>query len=126
MIKKVVKNKYEIFLQSAFENIDENPKKFWGLVGVKSKKAGIPKTVIHDNRLASEASEKAELFNDYFFQQFNKKKIMNDNNYFVNDNLCSISLSYMDVFKVMDGLDITKAQGCDGVPSYITNTVHLF
>ena len=50
-----------------FENIDVQPKKFWGLVGVKIKRAGIPKTLLHNDSIASEPGAKAELCNEYFF-----------------------------------------------------------
>ena len=45
-------------------------KKFWSHVKCNSKSSRLPETMHLDNRFRNKSSEKAELFNSYFYEQF--------------------------------------------------------
>ena len=48
----------------------KNPKRFWSFIKTKTKSKSIPPVVKFQNERASTASDKAELFNNFFLSQY--------------------------------------------------------
>ena len=66
-VRNLSRRKYSLFLNEAFENIDNHPKKFVSFVKLKNGQGSIPPTVFYEDSSASSPADKAELFNNYFF-----------------------------------------------------------
>jgi hypothetical protein len=121
-LKNTVTRKFNEFINEACDDIASNPKRFWGLVSNKarSSKQGIPDDIHYDNNHATEPLKQAELFNTYFFSQFNGSQfVLPTIQPFVNNNLCNINVNVNDVYKVLIKLNVNKAQGADGIPTII-------
>jgi hypothetical protein len=118
-LKNLVRVKHNQFLNSCFESIDTNPKRFWSMVSHKSKKGSIPHEVYLENDVAVDPQAKAKLFNEFFHSQFNGKtyEVPLNTRSFINDNLSYMSVSELDVYELLINLDVSKAHGPDGLPA---------
>jgi hypothetical protein len=117
-LRSMVNRKHSEYLDTCFDDINQNPKKFWGLVSQKTKKGSIPHKVNLNGTDATDPIDKANLFNRYFYSQFNSDHLLPPNNFpsFTNDNLRYLNLAEADVLNVLIKLDINKAYGPDGLP----------
>jgi hypothetical protein len=119
-VKKLVSLKYNQYVNHTFENIDSNPKRFWGLVSEKSKKKSIPAEMYYNNVYVSKPKDKAEAFSNFFYSSFNPNSYEPPGiRVFNNDNLRHLTLTVDEVYKVLNKLDHNKAYGPDGLPTIV-------
>ena len=57
-------------------------KEFWSHVKSNSKSSRLPETMHLDDTFRNKPSEKAELFNNYFYEQFSGPSIYNTHKFF--------------------------------------------
>jgi hypothetical protein len=122
-IKNLVKSKYNKFLNDAFSNINNEPKKFWSVVSnkAKHKKGSIPKEIYSGNIKSNDPYVKAQLFNKQFFNNFNSDQSLVEPGIseYVNLNLNNIQIQEYEVYEVLNNLDSGKAHGPDGIPIHV-------
>jgi hypothetical protein len=121
-LKNVTKTKYNDFINSACDESSLNPKRFWSVVSTKckTKKKTVPDTVYYGNEQASDLQSKANLFNKYFYEQFNNTDYdLPAVTSFVNDNLSNLIIDVSEVYEKLIKIDVNKAQGPDGIPTII-------
>jgi hypothetical protein len=121
-LKNATTQKFNDFVNKACEDVHNNPKRFWSVAStkLKSKKRSIPNEVFYEDMNESDSKGKADLFNSYFYSQFNTKTYkLPQLNSFVNDNLSNLYLNVTDVYSTLIRVDINKAQGIDGIPTII-------
>ena len=113
-IKKAIKTK----MRSNFDD-DSNPsfvtKKFWSFVKSSSNSTRIPDTVNLDGIFRSEPADKADIFNDYFCQQFSAPSNYNIDIDYSNDPLFDFYIDFRYVRKILSSLNPNKSQGPDGI-----------
>ena len=73
--------------------------------------------MFYNNKQASTDSEKAQLFNDYFYSVFSSsdQPINNFDTTPSSDTLHDIVISHTDVFDILTSLDTSKASGIDNI-----------
>ena len=118
-IKKNVKEK----MRSNF-NDESNPncltKKFWSYVKSSSNTSRIPDKVSCGGVFKSDPSGKANLFNDYFSEQFSRPSNYNiDIDFPANDHFINFRISSHTVHNILKSLDANKAFGPDGISGKI-------
>jgi hypothetical protein len=118
-LKRLVNKKHKEYLDECFDDIDNNPKKFWRVVNCKNNSKCIPENVFLGNECTSDPEMKVKLFNEYFQAQFNKNNYdpPSDCRAFVNNNLGNIVLVENDVYNVLINLNVNKAHGPDDIPT---------
>ena len=91
-------------------------KKFWKYVKSKTKSTRIPETVWYKNRFRNKTIDQANLFNEYFSNQFSQEShydkdidMRNDNN-FIN-----LKFHELDVLLLLKDINPSKAAGPDGI-----------
>ena len=91
-------------------------KKFWKYVKSKTKSTRIPETVWYKNRFRNKTIDQANLFNEYFSNQFSQEShydididMRNDNN-FIN-----LKFHELDVLLLLKNINPSKAAGPDGI-----------
>ena len=87
-------------------------KKFWAYVKSKTKSSRIPEVMKNNNRISSNNVDKANMFNDYFFEQFSNESTYDVDIDFSNDHI-DFSCTRMKQF--LDNININKAPGPDGI-----------
>jgi hypothetical protein len=121
-LKNLINKKYSQYVNEVFDDIAVNPKKYWGLVSIKSKRKckSVPNEVNFQGISTSDPSVKSQYFNDHFYNSFN------DNQYdkppvvsFMNNNLSYLVLSELEVFNVLSKIDGNKAYRSNDVPAII-------
>ena len=73
--KKLIRSKYNGYLNDLSKQISTNPKKFWNFHSSKTKTRRIPSALIKDengSQLIIDAFARANLFNDYFNSVFSQ------------------------------------------------------
>jgi hypothetical protein len=119
-LKNLINKKHSDYLNQCFDGLDTNPKKFWGLVSHKSKKGAIPHEMCYDDITSTDASDKANMFNQFFYSQYNSSKLQKPNvPVFNNLNLSHLNIAEIDVLNVLIKLDVSKAYGPDGLATII-------
>jgi hypothetical protein len=119
-LKKLCNKKYQDYINDTFLDMNEDPKKFWGMVNCKSKKSRIPDGMVYGSKVSTNTSEKIEMFNDYFYKSFNDKnyELPTVHNK-VHPDLGQLTLEIVDVQKAMENVNINKAVGHDGIPNVV-------
>ena len=90
-------------------------KKFWSYVKLKSKSTRIPETVRHGNCIRTNAADQANLFNDYFHEQFSEESHYDINIDFTNDQFFNLKFHTRDIFNILSHINSSKAAGPDGI-----------
>ena len=90
-------------------------KRFWTHVKSKSKSTRIPETVRYGSRIRSNLTDQANLFNDYFYQQFTVESDYNIDINFDRDQFYDLKFSRQDVFLILRNINSNKAAGPDGI-----------
>ena len=109
------KANYEAWLIRNYSN--SNNHKIFHYISTLKGHAGLPAEVCYGEQTASVDSEKARLFNEYFFSVFLKDEHSGltcppiDNTHLLQD----IEISTTEVHEILSTLDITKAPGIDGI-----------
>ena len=90
-------------------------KKFWAHVKSKSKSTRIPAVMKNENKISSNELDKANMFNEFFLDQFSNESTYNVGIDFSNDDLFDIDFSCTRVKQFLDNVNINKAPGPDGI-----------
>ena len=69
----------------------------------------------NNNRISSNNLDKANMFNDYFFEQFSNESTYDVHIDFSNDDMFDIDFSCTRVKQFLDNININKAPGPDGI-----------
>ena len=98
-------------------------KKFWSHVKSNSKSSRLPETMHLDDTFRNKPSEKAELFNNYFYEQFSGRSNYNTHIDFSNDQVFDIDFNRNRVHKHLSNINSNKASGPDGIHGKILKIV---
>ena len=90
-------------------------KQFWSHVKTKSKSCRIPEILKHNGTISSHNTTKANMFNDYFHEQFSHISGYNVEIDFSEDELFDIDFSCTRIKQILDKININKAAGPDGI-----------
>ena len=99
-------------------NVDDNnliSKKFYSYVKSKSNSTRIPENVYRDNCFKGTPNEQAELFNQFFFNQFGNPSTYDIKVTFASNDGFDIDFSTHIVYSILQNLNVNKAMGPDGI-----------
>ncbi len=117
-LKSLINKKYSAYINEVSNDASNNPKRFWGLVKNKSKSRHIPETISYKGINETNAKNKANLFNTFFFDNFTTEDIGDELpavDSFLNPNLNQIVVSVAEVRLALESLDPSKATGPDEI-----------
>ena len=89
-------------------------KKFWSYYKSTSNSCRVPNTVHYKSKFRCKNTDKANLFNQYFSDQFSPASSYNIDINFENDPYTNVSFSENTVFNFLRKLNANKAAGPDG------------
>ena len=95
------------------DDLDLITKKFWSHIKSNSKSCRLPETMHLNSTFRKKPSEKAELFNNYFYDQFSGPSDYNINIGWSNDQVFEIDLDQNKVRKLLLNINSNKASGPD-------------
>ena len=113
-VKSLIKEK----MRSNFQDEagpDTISKKFWSYVKFTSKSARIPETVSYSGKFRNKPADKADLFNQFFFNQFSESSKYDININFTNDTSYNYKIDFREVRKILKSLNQHKSMGPDGI-----------
>ena len=90
-------------------------KKFWSYVKATSNSHRIPEVIKHKSRASSSDKVKADLFNEFFFDQFSEHSNYNIDIDFSDDGGFDIDFSPLKVTEILSTLNPNKASGPNGI-----------
>ena len=91
-------------------------KKFWKHIKSKSKSSRIPETIWYKNCYRTKLVDQANLFNDYFFEQFSEKSYYDiDINMNKDVQFMNLQFHELDVLLLLKAVNSSKAAGPDGI-----------
>ena len=91
-------------------------KKFWKYVKSKSKSSRIPETVRYNNRFRTKPLDQANLFNEYFYDQFSDASLYEiDIDINAEDKFLDLEFHELDVLLLLKSVNSSKAAGPDGI-----------
>ena len=90
-------------------------KKFWAHVKYQSNSCRIPNCISYSDQLRYQPREQAELFNNFFFNQFSDPSCYNIDISYSNDSDFDIDFDHRAVRKLLSNINSNKAQGPDGI-----------
>ena len=102
-------------------NVSKNCKAYWSLLRrlLNNKKTPLIQPMFHENKFATDFTEKAELFNSLFATQCylisNSSKLPSHIKYLTDNRLSFLSFSHNNIAKVIQNLDPNKAHGHDNI-----------
>ena len=117
-LKNLIHEKYTDYVNSLGAMISENPKRFWSYFRSKTRTRSLPQVIKSNSCTASEAADKAQLFNSYFYSVFTKPSdnvVYPDITGFQHELLGSVQIEECDLLDILYHLDISKATGPDGI-----------
>ena len=117
-LRNLVDFKYNKYIEDTTSAVNDNPKRFWGLVRSKTKNKNIPNNISHNGKIASSARARATMFNEFFFSNFTNidaNASFPSINEFKNPNLAHIEISIAETRLVLDNIDPNKATGPDDI-----------
>ena len=106
------KSKYE---NKLIESQSSNPSAIYSYIRSISHENDLPSTLYLDHTSAVCDADKATLFNQFFFSVFTRSLFQLPPLTITSSSLCEICFSELDVFRVLQSLDVSKAMGCDGI-----------
>ena len=97
-------------------------KKFWSFSKSKGNAGRIPEVVHYNDSFKSTPADKAELFNEYFCNQFSEPSSYDINIDSSRDINFGLNISVEKVRRLLQNLNVNKAQGPDGIhPKILKN-----
>ncbi|MCG8431742.1 MAG: hypothetical protein MJA29_11285, partial [Candidatus Omnitrophica bacterium] len=116
-LRNMTRDKYKSHVNTLGEEMNSNPKRLWSFYHSKTKTNSVPAEVKLGGRCASESEAKAELFNEHFHSVFSHSSpdTLPDITYFENPDLECLVFSEVEVRRVLENLNGTKACGPDNV-----------
>ena len=112
--KKLVAQKMRDNLYEA-DNGNHMNKKFWSYVKATSNCQRIPEFVSYKNCTRSFPQDQAELFNDFFYEQFSDASNYNIPVDFNNDSRFDVNFDHLRIKKLLIKINPNKAHGPDGI-----------
>ena len=91
------------------------PKKFWSYVKSMSKSSRIPGTINYHGRFRNNAKDQAEIFNEYFEEQFSEASKYDIDIDFSNDSVNDIAFNTSRIRKILKNINVNKSPGPDGI-----------
>ena len=117
-LKNTIKDKMRSKL---FDN--SNPrvltKKFWSYVKSSSNSSRIPEHVYYEKVSAANSIKKANLFNDFFFNQFSESSKYDVDVNFSNREFHSFRFNILTVTNILKNIDVNKSPGPDGIAGIV-------
>jgi endonuclease/exonuclease/phosphatase family metal-dependent hydrolase len=112
--KKIMDEKMRINVQ---DDSDHSliSKKFWTHVKSKSKSTRIPETVQYGDRFRNNPSDQANLFNEYFYEQFSEESDYSIDIDYENDLFSDFEIHSHDILLILKKTNSRKAAGPDGI-----------
>ena len=91
-------------------------KKFWKCVKSKTNSTRIPKTVWYKNQVRSKPIDQANLFNEFFFDQFSlESKYDIEIGMESNDRFFDVNFHELDILLLLKDINPSKTSGPDGI-----------
>jgi hypothetical protein len=120
-LKKLINKKYSSFIDITCEDLNVNPKRFWGLASTKSgDKGSLPNEMEYNGAKSNDAEVIAGYLNQHFHNSFNTNEYTAPGgDTFVNNNLSNILFSPIEVKEIMNKLNANKAYNVGGIPTKI-------
>ena len=115
--KNLVKAKMRANLDD--QNRNNLTKKFWSYVKSTSKSTRIPQLVYQKGKTGSDPKTKADMFNEFFYNQFSEASEYDINITFDTDSTFDIDFNVARVRDIISKLDSNKAQGPDNIHGLI-------
>ena len=127
--RKEIKQKIKEKMRSNFEDAS-NPKclskKFWSYVKSSSNTSRIPDVISCKGRFRSEPTDKANLFNDYFCEQFSRPSLYDiDIDYNRDSFFNNFRIDFRSVRSILKFLNANKSFGPDGISGKILKKCHF-
>ncbi|XP_031634810.1 uncharacterized protein LOC116348086, partial [Contarinia nasturtii] len=107
--------------------IKSNPKHFWRFVNDRRKRSDIPAIVEYNDVTANTDTSKAELFADFFENQYTRSDIIDLDELLdeCGDVSFDFEITEADVLKALQSIDANKGAGPDGIsPKVLKNCAH--
>ena len=117
--KTLMRTKMRDNLYSSTEDNNLISKKFWGYVKSTSNTHRIPEIMSLDATVSSDSKTKANLFNQYFFQQFSEASNYDIDINFDNDSDFDIDYSPDRIENLLKNVNTNKAGGPDRIPGIV-------
>ena len=95
------------------------PKKLWGHLKSTSGTSSIPETVNYGSRFRNKTQDKAELFNNFFADQFSDDSQYDIDIDYTDDIRNNINFDYKEIRKMLKNVNVNKACGPDGISGKI-------
>ena len=111
-------------MRSSFEDEDDPAlisKKLWALVKSTSCTSRIPEVVNYKGKFRNNSSDQAELFNEFFCDQFSEPSHYDINIEYSsnNDESFELSFNHNKIANLLKNMNARKAQGPDGIHGHI-------
>ena len=90
-------------------------KKFWSHVKSMSKSSRIPGTVNYHGRFRNNPKDRAEIFNEFFEEQFSDASNYDIDIDFSNDTVNNIKFSTSRIRTILKNINVNKSPGPDGI-----------
>ena len=119
--RKEFKNLVKAKMRTNFDDQNRNnlTKKFWSYVKSTSKSTRIPELVYLNGKTSSDSKTKADMFNEFFYNQFSEASQYDVNISFDTGSNFDIDFNVARVRDIISKLDSNKAQGPDDIHGVI-------
>ena len=120
--RKEFKRLIESKMRASFEDEDDPAlitKKLWSFVKRVGKCCRIPEIISYGGRFRSDSRDRAELFNEFFCDQFSEASLYEVDIDFSNDWEFDIEFDPLHVEGLLRKMNANKAQGPDGIHGHI-------
>ena len=120
--RKEFKNLVKAKMRANFDDQNRNnlTKKFWSYVKSTSKSTRIPQLVYLKGKTSSDSKTKADMFNEFFYNQFSEASQYDVNISFDTGSNFDIDFNVARVRDIISKLDSNKAQGPDNIHGLIS------
>ncbi|XP_031637856.1 uncharacterized protein LOC116350250 [Contarinia nasturtii] len=118
---------FESYISRIQSQIKSNPKYFWRFVNDRRKRSDIPAIVEYNNEIANTETSKAELFADFFENQYTQSDSIDLDQLLdeCGDLSFDIEINEHDVLRALQSINVSKGAGPDGVsPKLLKNCAH--
>ncbi len=115
-LKSLIKSKYLNYINDLSNSTSNKSKRFWGVIKNKTKSRFIPETIYYKDKHSSNPKDKANLFNEFFYNNFTTREngsVLPEVEEILNPELREIQVSVAEVRLALNSLDISKATGPD-------------
>lgn len=120
---------YEIYMRKAAEKIKQNSREFWKCLDYKRQTNGYPNSMSYNNVFKHNNQDICKLFKDFFQSVYSEPQaIQNDFNELPMsiDSLTDLTLRRESLLKELQGLDLNKGPGPDGIPTIFLRNVSCY